>query len=139
MIYSLCVLKPDCVERELVEKCLEMITDHGLEIVMQDRKTLTLLEVRLFYYQCRKEPYFEDLCRHMTSGDCHGVVVAGRRAIERLNALVGFNEPQFSLPGTIRKMGHDIASNLAHSSQNIDQFLKEAMIFFSKEQVINLF
>lgn len=138
MIFSLCLLKPDCIERDLVGRCLEMITDVGLEIVMQDRRQLSLDEARLFYYQCRTEPYYDDLCRHITSGDCHGVVVSGRRAIERLNALVGINEPQLSLPGTIRNLGQDIANNLAHSSENFDQFFREVVIFFSKERVISL-
>lgn len=139
MIHSFCLLKPDCVERQLVERCLKMITDQGLEIVMQDRKTLSLAEARMFYHQCRTEPYYDDLCRHITSGDCHGVIVSGRRAIDRLNALVGVNEPQLSLPGTIRNMGHDIANNLAHSSENFDQFFRETMIFFSKERIMSLF
>ena len=139
MIYSLCLLNPDCVERELVEQCLEMITNSGLEIVMQDRRSLTLSEARLFYHQCAAEDYFEDLCRHVVSGECHGIIVSGRRAVERLNFLVGINEPQLSPPGTIRKMGTDIANNLAHSSMNFDQFFREAVIFFSKERVVSLF
>lgn len=139
MIYSLCLLKPDCVERELVEQCLEMITNNGLEIVMQDRRSLSLSEVRLFYHQCASEPYYEDLCRHMISGESHGIIVSGRRAVDRLNFLVGINEPQLSPTGTIRKMGHDIANNLAHSSMDFDQFFREAVIFFSKERVMSLF
>lgn len=139
MIYSFCLLKPDCVDRQLVERCLQMITDQGLEIIMQDRRPLNLTEARLFYYQCRSEHYYDDLCRHITSGDCHGIIVSGRRAVDRLNALVGINEPQLSLPGTIRSLGQDIAHNLAHSSENFDQFFREAIIFFSKERVINLF
>lgn len=139
MIHSFCLLKPDCIERQLVERCLKMITDQGLEIIMQDRKQLSLAEARLFYYQCRTELYYDDLCRHITSGECHGVIVSGRRAIDRLNALVGVNEPQLSLPGTIRNIGHDIANNLAHSSENFDQFFRETVIFFSKERIMSLF
>lgn len=139
MIYSMCLLKPDCVERELVEQCLEMITNSGLEIVMQDRRSLTLPEARMFYQQCAEESYFADLCRHITSSECHGIIVTGRRAVDRLNFLVGINEPQLSPPGTIRKMGTDIANNLAHSSMNFDQFFREAVIFFSKERVMSLF
>ncbi len=75
----------------------------------------------------------------MISGKSHGIIVSGRRAIERLNALVGFNEPQLSLPGTIRNLGKDIANNLAHSSENDDQFFRDALVFFSKEQVMSLF
>ncbi len=139
MIYSFCLLKPDCVERQLVEHCIQMIVDQGLEIIMQDRRSFSPAEARLFYHQCRFEHYFDDLCRHMTSGDCHGVIVSGRRAIDQLNALVGINEPKLSLPGTIRNMGCDIAHNLAHSSENFDQFFREAVIFFSKERVMSLF
>lgn len=139
MIHSFCLLKPDCVERQLVERCLKMMTDFGLQIIMQDRRSLTLAEARLFYYQCRSEDYYDDLCRHITSDECHGVIVTGRRAIDQLNALVGINEPQLSLPGTIRNMGHDIAHNLAHSSENFDQFFREATIFFSKERLMSLF
>lgn len=138
MEHSLGLLKPDCLERGLDTWSLKKARDHGLEIVLAKRLIFTPDLVDAFYPQCRPRDYYTGLCTHLCSGPSLAYVVRGEDAINRLGALVGFNEPTFAAPGTIRSQGENIRRNLAHSSENFDQFFREAVVIFTKEEVMDI-
>lgn len=138
MEHSLGLLKPDCLARGLDEWALEKVQHHGLEITLTKRLLFTPELVDAFYPQCRLRDYYAGLCAHLCSGPSLVYVVRGEDAINSLNALIGFNEPAFASPGTIRSRGENIRCNLAHSSENFDQFFREAVVIFSKEIVLDL-
>lgn len=138
MEHSLGLLKPDCLARGLDKWALERIRCQRLEIVLTKQLTFSPELVDAFYPQCRHRDYYDGLCEHLCSGPSLVYIVRGEDAINRLSALVGFNEPAFSAPGTIRSRGENIRRNLAHSSENFDQFFREAVVIFSKEDVMDL-
>lgn len=133
--FSLGLLKPDCEERGLVEKILVMISDAGLEIVAIKRLLLTTNQIDIFYKRCKNDDYFDAMSSFLRSGYVTAYIVHGDDAIGRLNKLVGFNEPSKALQGTIRSLGIDIRRNLAHSSENREDFLNEATIIFGVEEL----
>lgn len=138
MEHSLGLLKPDCLERGLDRWALKKVQDYELEIVLTKRLTFTPELVDAFYPQCRLRDYYGGLCTHLCSGPSLVYIVRGEDAIDRLSALVGFNEPAFAAPGTIRSQGESIRRNLAHSSENFDQFFREAVVIFTKEEVMGM-
>lgn len=138
MEHSLGLLKPDCLERGLDAWVLEKIQHHGLEIILTKRLVFTPEMVDAFYPQCRSRDYYSGLCAHLCSGFSLVYVVRGEDAINRLNVLVGFNKPAFAAPGTIRSKGENVRRNLAHSSENFDQFFREAVVVFTKEEVMDI-
>ncbi len=138
MEYSLGLLKPDCLERDLDTWALKKVRNHGLEIVLTKRLIFVPDLVDAFYPQCRLRDYYAGLCAHLCSGPSLVYIVRGEDAINRLGALIGFNEPAFAAQGTIRSQGENIRRNLAHSSENFDQFFREAVVIFTKEEVMDM-
>jgi len=133
--FSLGLLKPDCIQRGLVVTVLEMVRRAGLKIVAIKKLTLTKEDVEIFYANCRNEDFFEGLLEFMQSGPVIGFIVEGENARDVLTELVGFNEPSLAKVGTIRSMGIDIRHNLAHSSRNKEDFLREANVIFTKDEL----
>lgn len=138
MDYSLGLLKPDCIERDLIDTVLDIVRAEGLDIVLTKQLRLNQDLIDLFYPQCKPHSYYQGLCEHLLSGPVFVYIVRGEGAIARLNRVVGINDPSKSPEGTIRNMGQDIRRNLAHSSENFDQFFREAVMIFSKEEIVGL-
>jgi len=136
--HSLCLLKPDCIQRELTETILKMVSATGLEIVAIKTTTLTKEDIKIFYKDYRDDDYFDDLSQFMQSGPVTVFIVKGENAIEILSELVGFTEPSKAKTGTIRSMGTDICRNLVHSSSDQLAFLHEVGVIFDKQELKNI-
>lgn len=132
---SLGLLKPDCIQRGLTDTILEMVRRTGLKIVAIKTLTLTKENIEIFYANCRNEDFFDGLSEFMQSGQVIAYIVQGENARAVLTELVGFGEPSWSKVGTVRSMGKDIRHNLAHSSRNKDDFLREVSVIFTKEEL----
>jgi len=136
--YSLGLLKPGYLKRNLENWVMDKVLNFGLKVVMTKRLTFTPGLVDVFYPQCVGRDYYDGLCEHLCSGPSFVYIVRASDAINRLNVLTGFNDPALAAEGTIRSAGENIRCNLAHSSENFDQFFREAVVTFSKEEVIEL-
>jgi len=136
--FSLGLLKPDCAERNLTEPILQMVRDIGLELVLVRTLHLTDADIKKFYQKIVHEDYFDEMSVFLRSGSVTAYVVKGQDAITRLNKLVGFNVPSLAEAGTIRSLGYDIRHNLAHSSENREDFLREASVIFSEAELIEI-
>ena len=133
--FSLGLLKPDCTLRHLTKTIMEMILETGLEIVATKTLFLSASDVEAFYVSCITENFFAEMSLFLQSGPTIAYLVRGNEAITRLNKLVGSTDPVDALPGTIRRMGTDIRHNLAHSSQDSLNFLREATIIFNRDEL----
>jgi len=133
--YSLGLLKPDCIQRGLVETILAIVKATELEIVAIKTLTLTKKDVEIFYEDSRNDDYFDDHSQFMQSGSVTAFIVKGENAIEILNELVGSTEPSKAKAGTIRSVGIDICRNLVHSSDSRLAFLREARVIFDEQEL----
>lgn len=135
MEYSLGILKPDAMQRDLTEIILSMVRAVGLEIVVVKTFMMTKENVEIIYENCRNDHYFESHSQFMQSGPVTAFLVKGEGAIAKLNELVGFTEPSMAKSGTIRSMGEDICRNLIHSSHGISDVIREAKVVFSEQEL----
>ena len=131
MNYSFGLLKPDCVERGIEKKVLEMIESIGLKIIVTKRVRLTKKEVDVIWAPCMKENFYDDLAAFSLSGDCIVFIVKGNNAITKLNNLVGHYDIVKAKNGTIRRrFGKSVMKNIIHSTGDEKTFWIEALLFF---------
>ncbi len=132
MNYSLGILKPDCIMRKLETKVLNIIEQYGLSILFTKRVKLSKNDVEIVYANCLKENFWHQLLDSYTIGESIVFIVYGKDAINRLNELVGFRDPQIAEQHTIRhQFGRDITYNIIHSTANEKSLKKEMDHFFS--------
>jgi nucleoside-diphosphate kinase len=128
---TLLIIKPDAVRRGLVGEILHRIEVDGFSIVAMRMAQLTLRQAQGFYIIHRYKPFYEPLCKFMTSGRCILCVVERENAIASLRQLVGSTNPKEAAFGTIR---HDYATdtrqNCVHASDSAQSALREINFFF---------
>jgi len=134
-LFSLGLLKPDCVAHGLTARILRLVLAKGLKIVAVRTVRMTDQDVRVFYDKIHDEDFFPGLSAFLQSGVSIAYIVYGEDAMGVLNELVGATDPKDAAPNTIRSMGEDIRHNLAHSSENRYDFLREAGVIWSNKEL----
>jgi len=125
------LLKPDCLKRKIEKQVLDYIEDAGLEIIAQKRVRLTEKQVEAIWPTCKGMPFWDDMAAFSISGDCIVFLTEGKRAITRLNNLVGYWNPREAKKHTIRhKFGTSAMENIIHSSLDEETMRVESELFF---------
>ncbi len=132
MEYTLSIIKPDGIRRNLSGKILAMIQDAGLEIVAQKLIHLTRAQAEKFYAVHAERPFFNDLCSFMASGPVSVQVLKSNNAVSKYRELMGATNPKESSEGTIRKAyGLSIDENTVHGSDSVENAKIEIALLFS--------
>jgi nucleoside-diphosphate kinase len=128
---TLCIVKPDAVEKRVTGKILSMIEAAGLRIVAARMTRLGPEQAAAFYAVHRERPFYQSLIRFMTSGPILAVVLEGPQAITRWRALMGPTNSTEAPKGTIRgEFGTDVERNAVHGSDGPDTAPVEIRFFF---------
>jgi nucleoside-diphosphate kinase len=134
---TLCILKPDCVKKNLTGEVLARIEKAGFTILGMKMVKLTKETAGGFYAVHRARPFFNDLVAFMSSGKCVPIALEKENAVADYRALIGATDPKDAAPGTIRK---DFASskgeNIAHGSDSVDNGRIEIAYFFSEKELV---
>ena len=141
MNYSFGLLKPDCLERGLVEQAFGLIEKQGLRIVFQKKHRLSIQDVFFLYQRCIGKEFFGIMTDFLTSNDSLLYVVVSETEIDvpkLLNHIVGETNPTKAEPNTLRSLGESICRNIAHSAENHEVFLREVGHFLNKEERIRI-
>ena len=64
---TLSIIKPDAVERNLIEKIKDIFTENGLQI-KESKIHVTKDEAAEFYKVHQSKPFYNDLCQYLSSG-----------------------------------------------------------------------
>jgi len=128
------MIKPDAVERGLVDEVIDRIKGTGLKIVAMRREKLDRSKAEELYSVHRGKDFFEKLVEHVLSGEVVPMLVEGDRAVVRMRELIGATDPTKAEKGTIRgDLATDITHNVIHAADSPESFEREARIFFPKE------
>ena len=100
---TLSIIKPDATRRNLTGKINARFEEKGLRIVAQKRIWMSRQQAEQFYGMHRERPFFNDLCKFMTSGPVVVQVLEGEGAIARNREIMGATNPANAAAGTIRK------------------------------------
>lgn len=114
---TLCIIKPDAVERGLIGKIIYRLQQEGFKIIGMRMLWMTKQQAQGFYHVHREKPFYDSLTDYMSSGPAVVMVLEAENAIEKLRLLMGATDPQQAEEGTIRKeIGLSIQMNSIHGS-----------------------
>tara|TARA_Y100000768_G_C23795700_1_gene594700 strand:+ start:245 stop:655 length:411 start_codon:yes stop_codon:yes gene_type:complete len=129
---TLSIIKPDAVERNLSEKIKEVFLKNELKIIESKKIKLSVEEASEFYKVHQTKPFYNNLCKYLSSGPIIAMILEGEDAILKNRKLMGATDPKKADENTIRKMyGLSIDKNSVHGSDSPDNAQKEINFFFN--------
>jgi nucleoside-diphosphate kinase len=134
---TLCIVKPDSLEKRVQGHILQRLLDEGFEILAMQQIQMTRAQAEGFYAVHRERPFFAELCTFMTRGPV--VVVALRRenAVQKYREVIGATDPSKADAGTIRKLyGTNVGENAVHGSDSRENGDKECAYFFAGHELL---
>ncbi len=135
--YTLSIIKPDAVERNIIGNVIACLEQAGLKIVGQKMVSLTAEQAEGFYMEHKERSFFNDLISYMTSGPVVLLVLNGENAVLKNRQIMGATDPSKADEGTIRKkFGLNIEKNTVHGSDSVESALREISYFFLKSEIM---
>ena len=130
--HTLSIIKPDAVERDLVEKIKEKFVSEKLNIKNEKKIKITKEEAAEFYKVHQTKPFYDRLCNYLSSGPIVVMVLEKNGAVLDNRRLMGATDPKNAEDGTIRKeFGLSIDKNSVHGSDSLDNAKVEINFFFN--------
>tara|TARA_B100001093_G_C26740707_1_gene976539 strand:+ start:401 stop:802 length:402 start_codon:yes stop_codon:yes gene_type:complete len=130
---TLSIIKPDAVERNLVEEIKNIFLKNSLSIKDSKKIHVTKDEASEFYKVHQSKPFYNDLCTYLSSGPIVVMILQGKNAVVANRKLMGATNPKDADENTIRKLyGISIDKNSVHGSDSEDNAKKEIEFFFKK-------
>ena len=128
---TLSIIKPDAVERNLVEEIKKIFIKNNLIIKESKKIHITKDEAAEFYKVHQSKPFYNDLCAYLSSGPIFVMILEGNNAVLSNRKLMGATNPKEAEENTIRKLyGISIDKNSVHGSDSLDNAKKEIEFFF---------
>ena len=128
---TLSIIKPDAVERNLIDEIKSIFTKNNLKIKEDKKIHITKEEAAEFYKVHQTKPFYDDLCSYLSSGPIVAMVLEGENAVLFNRQLMGATDPKQAKENTIRKLyGISIDKNSVHGSDSVDNAKKEIAFFF---------
>ena len=128
---TLSIIKPDAVERNLVEEIKEIFKKNNFKIKESKKIHITKDEASEFYKVHQSKPFYNDLCSYLSSGPIVVMILESENAVKANRKLMGATNPKDAEENTIRKLfGVSIDKNSVHGSDSIENAKKEIEFFF---------
>ena len=133
---TLVILKPDCVEKNLVGKVLDRFASENLKIVGLKMNRLSGEILDEHYAHHADKPFFVDLKKFMQRSPVVIVALTGKNAVELVRKIAGATNPAEAEPETLRaQFGTDVQENLLHASDAPETAEAELKRFFSGNEL----
>ncbi len=128
---TLSIIKPDAVERNLIEKIKKIFEKNDLKINNLKKIHITKEEAAEFYKVHQSKPFYNDLCNYLSSGPIVVMILEGKNAVLANRKLMGATDPKKAEENTIRKLyGISIDKNSVHGSDSLENAKQEIDFFF---------
>ena len=98
---TLSIIKPDAVERNLIENIKLIFTNNNLVIKENKKIHITKEEAAEFYKVHQSKPFYDKLCLYLSSGPIVVMVLEGINAVSRNRKLMGATDPKNAEENTI--------------------------------------
>jgi len=128
---TLSIIKPDAVERNLIEEIKQEFKNKGFNILKEKKIKLEKSEAEKFYKVHQSKPFYNDLCSYLSSGPIVVMILERENAVVENRKLMGATDPTKAEDGTLRKKyGISIDKNSVHGSDSLDNAKIEISFFF---------
>ena len=135
--YTLTIIKPDAVARNLTGRILAHLEEQGFRIRAARTMRLTEQQAQAFYEVHRERPFYGSLVTFMTSGRCMPLVLERADAVATLRRVIGSTDPAEAAEGTIRKLHAESKErNAIHASDSDENAEREARFFFAEADLV---
>jgi len=129
------MIKPDAVEAGNTGAIIKMIEEAGFRIVSMTKTQLSSERAGQFYEVHAERPFYNDLCRYMSSGAIVPMILEKDNAVADFRKLIGATNPANAEEGTIRKLyATSIEANAVHGSDSDENAQLEGSFFFSQTE-----
>ncbi|MCF2490123.1 nucleoside-diphosphate kinase [Dyadobacter sp. CY347] len=126
------MIKPDAVQDGHSGAIIKMIEEAGFRIVALKKTQLTPERAGEFYAVHKERPFYNDLCKYMSSGPIVPMILEKDNGVADFRALIGATNPANADEGTIRKLfAKSIEANAIHGSDSDENAEIEGNFFFA--------
>ena len=134
---TLCILKPDCVRKNITGEVIARIEKAGFTILAMKKTRLTKETAGGFYAVHKGRPFYDGLVDFMSGGACVPIALEKENAVADYRALIGATDPKDAAEGTIRKLYADNkGENIVHGSDSAENGRLEIAFFFSEQEIV---
>ena len=128
---TLSIIKPDAVERNLIEEIKNEFINKGFKITKEKKIKLANSEAEEFYKVHETKPFYNDLCDYLSSGPIIVMGLEKESAVISNRELMGATDPKKAEEGTLRKKYViSIYKNSVHGSDSLENAKNENNFFF---------
>lgn len=125
------MIKPDAIQAKNSGNIINLVEQHGFEILRMEKTWLTKKKAESFYAVHKDKPFFKELVSFVTSGPVIVMALKKDNAIKDWRTLMGATNPDQAKKGTIRQLfGTGISSNAVHGSDAPQTAKQELELFF---------
>ena len=128
---TLSIIKPDAVERNLDSEIKSIFQNNDFKIANEKKIQLAKSDAEEFYKVHETKPFYNDLCKYLSSGPIIVMILEKENAVLANRKLMGATDPKNAEEGTIRKkFGVSIDKNSVHGSDSVENAKIEINFFF---------
>lgn len=135
---TLVLLKPSCVQRQLIGEIVHRFERRGLRIAGMKMMMLDDAILREHYAHLVDRPFFPLLAASMKASPVVAMAIAGVEAVAVVRAMTGFTNGRKADPGTIRgDYAMSNQQNIVHASDSVENAAVELKRFFRPEEIFD--
>ena len=133
---TLCIIKPDAVEKRSAGAILQRLLDEGFQVLGLRQVLLSEREAQGFYAVHRERPFYADLCSFMTRSPVIVLALERDNAVLHLRNVIGATDPAKADANTIRKLyGSSLGENAVHGSDSVENGRVECAYYFKGSEL----
>lgn len=135
---TLVLLKPSCVQRQLIGEIVTRFERRGLRIAGMKMMQLSDATLREHYAHLADRPFFPILAASMQASPVVALALAGIDAVQVVRTMTGSTNGRNAAPGTIRG-DYSVSNqqNIVHASDSVENAAVELARFFSPEELFD--
>lgn len=136
MELTVILLKPDCVQRNLIGEVIGRFEKSGLKVKACKMMQLTDALLKDHYSHLADKPFFPEIAGFMKSAPVVAMILEGENVIAKVRDMVGPTDSTKAPKGTIRgDLGKTKMENIVHASDTPENAAAEVKRFFKIEEI----
>lgn len=135
---TLVLLKPSCVQRQLIGEVVKRFERRGLRIAGMKMMQLDDAILREHYAHLADKPFFPTLADSMKASPVVAMALEGIDAVQVVRTMTGATNGRAAMPGTIRgDFSMSNQQNIVHASDSPENAEIELKRFFRDEEIFD--